>query len=308
MDFIAQAFKGKTRWYHYFLGSLLAFFIMQFGGIPLVIVRNFTNAPKSIPSFLNPGINKNLFLLIALFPAVLGLLGLYVAIKKINRLPFLKILTARSKFDWKRVGFAFVIWMVLVLLFLAADFYIYPNHYVFNFKLIPFTFLVIVSVLFIPFQTSFEEIFFRGYLLQGFGTAFKSRLLALVITSTTFGLLHFANPEVSKIGNILLIEYVATGFLFGIITLMDDGIELTLGIHAANNIAAAIFVTTNWSVFQTDALFIDVSEPQVNLTMFLPIIVAYPLILLWLSRKYNWTDWKQKLTGIVQVPVKIIED
>jgi len=161
-------------------------------------------------------------------------------------------------------------------------------------------------------QTSFEEVLFRGYLMQGFGVVTKSRLFALLITSLAFGLLHYANPEVAKLGRIILIYYVATGFLFGIIALMDDGLELTLGLHAANNIVAAIFVTTNWSVFQTDALYIDVSEPHVNLMMFVPIIVIYPFLLLLFSRKFRWTNWKQKLMGKVIEPIvetiEIIKD
>ena len=309
MDFIAQAFKGKTKWYHYFLGSLLAFFIMQFGSFPLIIASRISDKTHFNQTTLNPGLDNNLFLVFMIIPFAFGLFGLYVSVKKINRLPFLKILTTRPKFDFKRLLFAFLLWFIISYLLIMLDYTLYPEHYVLNFKIKPFLILVFVSLLFIPLQTSFEEVLFRGYLMQGFGTAFKSRLVALIVTSIAFGLLHFANPEVEKLGNLLLIYYVSTGFLFGIITLMDEGLELSLGLHAANNVVAAIFVTTNWTVFQTDALFIDISEPKINWLLFMPVIVVYPLLILVLSKKYGWTNWKQKLMGKVNAPeVKIIED
>jgi CAAX protease family protein len=302
MDFITQAYKGKTKWYHYLLGTLLTFFIMQFGAFPLWIANEFADKSKFNVSTLNPGIDNNLFLLIMIIPFILGLLGLYISVLKINRFPFLKVLTARTQFDWRRMLFAFILWFSISLILLVVDYYINPEHYVLSFKMMPFLILVVLSITLMPLQTSFEEVYFRGYLMQGFGVLTKYRLIALVITSTVFGLLHGANPEVSRLGNILLIYYVATGFLFGIITLMDDGLELTLGLHAANNVVAAIFVTTNWSVFQTDALFIDISEPEINWMMFVPIIVIYPLLLLGLSKKYGWENWRQKLLGKVIKP------
>ena len=78
---------------------------------------------------------------------------------------------------------------------------------------------------------------------------------------------------------------------------MDEGTELTLGLHAVNNIIAAFFVTTNWTVFQTDALYVDISEPSVGWEMFFPVLVLYPILLVVFSKKYGWNNWVEKLTG-----------
>ncbi len=308
MDFIAQAFKGKVKWNHYFIGTIFSFLAMQFGAIPLLFAGDFADVSLKNKTNLNPGIDNNLFLLLMIIPFALGLFGLYIAVKNIHHLPFLKVLTARHKLDWNRVFYAFMLWFFISGAMLLTDYFMTPQHYVSNFKWLPFAILVLVSVLFIPLQTSFEEVYFRGYLMQGFGVITRYRVLALIITSTAFGLLHGANPEVEKLGNILLIYYIVTGFFFGIITLIDDGLELSLGLHAANNIFAAIFVTTNWTVFQTDALFIDRSEPQINWMLFAPLFVLYPLIILWFSRKYNWSNWKHKLLGNVEKPIEVTEE
>ena len=53
--------------------------------------------------------------------------------------------------------------------------------------------------------------------------------------------------------------FVAMGFLLGIVTLMDDGLELALGIHFANNFFACILSSSEWSSLQTPALFKEIS-------------------------------------------------
>jgi hypothetical protein len=105
------------------------------------------------------------------------------------------------------------------------------------------------------------------------------------------------NPEVSKMGYSILIYYIGTGLVLGIITLMDDGIELALGFHAANNLIGALLVTSSWSVFQTHSLLIDVSEPVLSTDVLLPVFVIYPILLFVFTKKYQWTNWKEKLTG-----------
>ena len=46
----------------------------------------------------------------------------------------------------------------------------------------------------------------------------------------------------------------------GVLSIMDQGIELSLGFHAANNLITALLVTSTWTVFQTESILIDVSE------------------------------------------------
>ena len=137
---------------------------------------------------------------------------------------------------------------------------------------------------------------------------FNSKFTPLFITSVCFGLLHGANPEVQKLGYISMVFYIGTGFFYGITTLMDEGTELSLGLHAINNIVAAFFVTTDWTVFQTDALYVDTSEPSVGWEMFFPVLVLYPLLLFVFSKKYGWTNWKEKLAGKIEKPVNLKEN
>ena len=73
--------------------------------------------------------------------------------------------------------------------------------------------------------------------------------------------------------------------------------ELALGFHAANNLIGALLVTSDWSVFQTHSIFKDMSEPSAGADVILPVVIVYPILLFIFSKKYKWTNWKEKLTG-----------
>lgn len=307
MNFIQQVYKGKNDWWRYILGLLLIFLGWQFVGIiPLAIVA-ILHSPNiqafqqaATDNFMSLGINANLYLFSMIMMFAIGLLFIYWVITKIHKRSFTSALTSRKKLDWKRVFFAFGIWFMTALILFGIDYFMAPQNFKWNFKFVPFLTLVLVSLFFLPLQTSFEEVLFRGYLMQSIGALTKTRWFPLVFTAISFGLLHSFNPEVEKLGYIVMIYYIGTGLLFGMTTLFDEGMELALGMHAANNIVAAVFVTTNWTVFQTDALFIDTSEPNLKLEMYVPVFIIYPLLLFLFSKKYGWRNWKKKLLGRIE--------
>ncbi|UTD14027.1 CPBP family intramembrane metalloprotease [Tenacibaculum mesophilum] len=310
MNFIQQAYKGDNQWYLYLLVIFIVLFGWQFiGVIPLAVTAILHSESTSEflraadDSFMSLGINKNLFLFMMVVMFAVGLVSLFLGVKYIHKRAIKTVITSRNKIDWNRFWFGFFVWGILSVLVVSSEILLAPENYTWNFKPLPFFTLVIVSFLFLPIQTSFEELLFRGYFMQGLGTWFKNRWVPLIVTSVAFGLLHGANPEVEKLGYISMVFYIGTGFFFGITTLMDEGTELALGLHAINNIVAAFLVTTDWTVFQTDALFVDTSDPSVGIEMFLPVFILYPLMLLLFSKKYGWKNWKEKLFGNIEKSV-----
>lgn len=309
MNYIQQAYKGRNEWYLYLITIIAVLVGWQFFGVlPLVVVAittagdttSFLKAAED--SFAGLGINSNLYLFLVILMFAIGLITLLLCIKYIHKRSIKTLITSREKIDWKRFWFAFTLWGIIAVITVTVGILMSPEDYTWNFKPVPFFTLVFISFLFLPIQTSFEELLFRGYLLQGLGVLFKNRWLPLVLTGSIFGLLHAANPEVAKLGYITMVFYIGTGLFYGMLTLMDEGTELALGFHAINNITAAVFVTTNWTVFQTDALYIDHSEPSVSLEMFFPVLVLYPLMFFILSKKYGWKNWQEKLFGKVEQP------
>jgi len=86
---------------------------------------------------------------------------------------------------------------------------------------------------------------------------------------------------------------------------MDEGLELALGFHAANNLITALLVTANWTVFQTNSILIDLSEPSLGADVYIPVFVVFPILTFIFAKKYKWNNWKEKLTGKITKPVNL---
>ncbi|MFV8327369.1 CPBP family intramembrane glutamic endopeptidase [Flavobacterium sp. ZS1P14] len=305
--FIEQGIKSENKFWKYILGSILIIVASFLGQTPLLIAlfyetfvngKPYPSSNDAVMTFFEP--NLTLFLILISF--VFAMLAIFFVIKYLHNQTMLSVTTSRVKVDWNRILFSFSIWSIFTILSTLLFYFSNPGDFVINFKPIPFVILVVIGTLLIPIQTSTEEYIFRGYLMQGFANLVKNRWFPLIMTSVIFGAMHISNPEVAKIGNIVLVYYIGTGLLLGIITLMDEGMELALGFHAANNLVSALLVTSDWSAFQTHSIFKDISEPSAGLDVILPVVIIYPILLFIFSKKYNWTNWKEKLTGKIEEP------
>ena len=242
------------------------------------------------------GVNLTFIFLIT--PLAFGLLLLLLFwVKFIQNQSLIRLTTSRNKIDWKRVFFSFFLWGAITTLMVLGMYFFNSESLVWNFKPDKFFVFLIIALVLIPMQTSFEEYLFRGHMLQGIGLATNSRLIPLIITSVLFGIMHIANPEVDKIGYLIMVYYIGTGLFLGIITLMDEGLELALGFHAANNLVGALLVTADWTAFQTHSIFKDISEPSAGFDILTPVFIIFPLLLVVFSKVYGWNNWKEKLTG-----------
>ena len=300
--FLEKVNKPSNIALKYFLGFVIIAFFYLLGQIPLgiaLISKSFsTGKPMpmteaAIMKYFSPNVTLTLMLMIFVFTMA----GIIIVVRFLHKMKLKDIITSREKVDWKRIFFSFSIWALISLATTLSYYFASPENFVVNFKLIPFLILVVIAFTLLPIQTSSEEFIFRGYLMQGFGFVARNRWFPLLMTSAMFGLMHIMNPEVEKMGPVIMVYYIGTGLFLGIITLMDDGMELALGFHAANNIITALLVTSDWSALQSESILKDTSAPSVGFEILIPIIIIFPTLIFIFSRKYHWTDWKEKLTG-----------
>jgi membrane protease YdiL (CAAX protease family) len=286
------------RFDRYVIGSLIivfTFFVAQIPhtyavikavGLEQLGTLDITGILQALP--------PNTTLALMLFPFALVAVLVLVLIRHLHNISIRAFITSRDKIDWKRIGFAFTGIVLLNSLFFIISYYTNPSDFQWNFDPQAFAILFVIAIVLVPLQTSAEELFFRGYLMQGLGQVFKQRIFPLLITSLLFGFMHFGNPEIDKLGPLLMVSYVSMGFFFGIITLMDEGLELALGYHAGNNLLISLLVTSDWTAFQTNSLFLDVSTPDVYMLAFMQLPMLLILLVLF-SWKYGWNNWRQRL-------------
>jgi membrane protease YdiL (CAAX protease family) len=286
------------RFDRYVIGSLIIVFTFFVAQIPHTYAVIKAVGLEQLGTLDIAGILQalppNTTLALMLFPFALVAVLVLVLIRHLHNISIRAFITSRDKIDWKRIGFAFT-WIILLnSLFFIISYYTNPSDFQWNFDPQAFAILFLIAIVLVPLQTSAEELFFRGYLMQGLGQVFKQRIFPLLITSLLFGFMHFGNPEIDKLGPLLMVSYVSMGFFFGIITLMDEGLELALGYHAGNNLLISLLVTSDWTAFQTNSLFLDVSTPDVYMLAFMQLPMLLILLVLF-SWKYGWNNWRQRL-------------
>jgi uncharacterized protein len=257
MNHLESTFRGKNNFWRYLVMITAVFLISNtIGSIPLLIsyLLKSSSDPQAISNIA--GLNSNSLLAMMLFPFIAGLAAFVFLVRPLHSRSFTGIINGTSRIRWNRFFISMLIWY-----FLSAV------YFVFYLKMAPENFsvantgrivviLAIISVIMIPFQASLEEIIFRGYLMQGFALVVKNRWFPLAATSIFFALLHTLNPEVKEYGFLTMMpQYLVFGLIFGIITIMDDGVEAAMGAHTANNTFLCITVTNKSSALQTPALY-----------------------------------------------------
>ena len=281
----------------------ILFFILPAGFIFLMILNTIMSAGIDTNEVIKNaidtiGVNATFVMVIA--PLSIALFIVLFWAKFIQGQSLTSLTTSRQKIDWKRVLFSFSIWAGITIVMILVSYWASPENFVWNFNSEKFFVFLVLALLLIPLQTSFEEYLFRGHLMQGLGLVTNSRLIPLLVTSILFGLMHIGNPEVGKVGYIIMVYYIGTGLFLGVITLMDEGLELALGFHAANNLVGALLLTADWTAFQTHSILKDVSEPSAGFEIVLPIFVIFPILLFLFAKVYKWNNWKERLTGSLQ--------
>ena len=379
--FIKQAFKGENDWWRYLLVTILVLIGYQIGSAPLVMAlyRAKAKHPEldldvqeffSNPDFSQFYINDNLGLTLMLLVFVAAMVTFYFLFRPIHKREFKTLTRTKTTLNWGKILFAFLLWLTLSACFEAIGYFMSPEGYEFTFRWNTFIPLLVISVLILPIQTSFEEIFFRGYLLQGIGisrwthimailaaatvayvldkalvgrfsnsmdvlnaasfnlmaksvsllvfgtlafilvriiqnreTNFNStqpqnfKFIPLIVTSILFGLVHSANPEIEKFGFMTMqMYYISAGLFLGILTLMDDTLELALGVHAATNFTGAVLVGYDGGAIKTESLF---TSHQLNAQLMLVgFFVIAGIFLLIVKSKYKWGSFSKLIEPI----------
>jgi membrane protease YdiL (CAAX protease family) len=321
--FFQKARIGFNNWWRYLAAIFAVFIGYNVGQLPLFLAinREISENPDvdtevlqefmANPDFSLVNINPNMGFTLLLLMFVGALTAFFFIFKPLHQREFRSLITPSSRINWNKIFFGFGLWLALSLCVELVAYFMDPGHYIFKFKFNTFIPLVLISLLILPIQTSTEELLFRGYLMQGFGNAKwlkisgkNYKFVPLIITSVLFGLIHSMNPEIKEFGfGIMQSYYVSAGLVLGIMTIMDDGLELALGVHAATNFTGAVFVGYEGAAIQTDSLFLTTElNPHLMLIGFIFISILFLLIC---KNKYKWSSFN-KLYSEIEDPPEIV--
>ncbi len=300
MNHLESSFTGKNQlWRYLIMFALILVISNTIGALPLLIAglaKSTTNPDIFARLAANPndlgalGLDPVFGLALMLFPFIAGLAAFIILVKPLNSRTIKLTINGTGRIRWKRFFISALVWFIISAVYFFVYLKVEPSNFVINNRTISLLSLSLVSLVLIPFQATFEEVLFRGYLMQGFSTLIRNRWFPLLMTSILFALMHAFNPEVNEYGFLVMMpQYLTFGLIFGIITILDDGIEASMGAHSANNIFLCVMVTAKSSALQTPALY-----QQLNVfpwTEFAGLIVSGIVFILILKKLFGWEDF-----------------
>ncbi len=272
-SFLTLAREDKSRWYVCLLSFILPFAVQFVAQVPIIVIFKLF-----FLDYTYHFTTVTLGFMIALPPFIFAFLTLVGCIKFLHKRRALSIFTNRSKFDWNRLGFVMIIYVLSMIVMAAITLMTGGAENIFwDFNAQAFIPLMIMVLLFVPLQATFEELYFRGLILQTLGKWLNAKVVIIVIQAILFMLIHLLNP----ITVIELMMVLAMGITFGIIAVYDDGLELAIGYHIINNIFSFLIIGRDGN-----SIFLDNNLPGVFELMIF--ISLQALMLFIFAKKYHW--------------------
>lgn len=283
--FLDNVQYGKNNWWRYLITSLAAWvgplILIIITLIPLFIFSNPLEMGMDTQEVLN---NFNPMILLLIFGAyyLLSFSFFYICTRIVHHQKLIIFINTISKVRWQKILKGAGLWFSLMGIALVIEVLVYPSSVKFTFNPSFFT-LLVLSIIIFSIQASFEEIFFRGYLMQGIGLISRKPVIPLLVTSTLFALGHFFNGSDTSTGIGMVISMFIFGITLGIITLGENGLETAMGVHIANN----IFLTT---IINSSNLFGNIPSLLTlgtESTLLIPSFILLPILLLIVF----WKKW-----------------
>lgn len=288
--YVDAARRGKNTWPRYLLGTLLIlFFWLVIGNVlsgVLIFAFGGSIADLAEPSSL--GRFRGYLVLSAAFLTFLG--GIVLVVMLIHRRSLRTLVTPRGSIDGKRIAQGFGVWFALMCVVALVLFLLDRPSYWFGLDLAAFIPFALVALMLTPIQTTTEELFFRGYLVQGASLISRSSIFLVGVSGVLFTLPHLVNPEVSAGIVLAVLQYLTFGLFWAWISLKDGTTELAIGAHAANNLFLVLVLNyAGGALGDTPAIFhTNRLDPLVDLIAVLAVCAFFYLLVFVVPRKVTW--------------------
>lgn len=261
--FLKLAEEGKNnKFYHYVFSWLfLVFFFLVVAQIPSSIwqwQKGFDGDYESLKLIIKDDVFS--FLSIVGLNFLLFCFGLALSMRFIHKRSFKSLLTSRPSINLKALFESFLVWFVLLCIGTFVQYIFRPTHFLVTFNSSNFLILCAISLPSLFVQTATEEITFRGYLSQGLFRICNINIFPMLISSVLFAFIHFANPEILSANGLMqkflmFFIYSSIGFFLSYLSVKSKSLELSIGVHWANNFFSCAICNYANSALPTPSLF-----------------------------------------------------
>ncbi len=287
MTYLKQSYKGNQDIRHW----IFVFVILT------IVMFNKNKISNQINEFCEPlyvflsDYSVSLVDLLKYCSTEIVLLPFIFFIPKINGRNLLSFITPRPKLDLIKILAIIIVYSVVVLLGLCLELYVDYDFYKLNFDLVGFSGLVIVASLLLTIKAFVTEFVFCAYFTQFFSRFTQNRLIMIFLLMIYYLLskIYVIPFDDFTIHNVIFFLFI--GCFYGVIVLLGDGLEITLGMSFINFLLPAIFVSGG----EIPTLFVNTSEEGgLNIFYYISIFnnVCY---IIFIIKAFKIKDWKERL-------------
>lgn len=283
-NYLEAVHSGKNDWWRYLVSfpAILSIWL-GIGIIPVLLLVGYVLLDGDPATGLSRtgfvGVSVILEFLVNLLTFIPLILATLLAVRFIHVRSLRTLVTGEARIRWRRIMAGAGVWMAIIALISIVESLLYPGRYILTFQAATLIIYAAIALILIPIQASAEELFFRGYLLQWMGLRLKNKWVLAFLNGSLFFLPHISNPEMAVNSILIGLGYFSMGFFFTFITLQDNGMELALGMHAANNLFAGIFANYTLSALPSPALFtVQILDPVYSLVSTVIGMIVFYLI------------------------------
>lgn len=280
-EYLDAVHQGKNDWWRYVLSGMLILFFWAFlGSLPWLMLG--IDLPSETGGATASDRDRLVQYVLINLSFCCFWAGLFLAMKQIHQRRFRSLIHATARIRWRRLAQGCIVWLGLTAVTYSLEALSHPSQFSLTFRPGAWLAILPLALILTPIQAATEELFFRGYLLQGLSLLTRNRWLLIGSSTGIFGWLHLGNPEVAASSHFfwLGLLYFAFGAFLAVITLQDQALELAIGQHVANNLFLALIVRDQVSVLDTPAIVTRIVPPdaRVEFVLFLLQAAAFYLI------------------------------
>ena len=282
IPFLNNVKQGNNSIWRYLITIILSLIVASlvagaFLAIFIVIWVLLFKQGLNVEVFLNQLLKDPLFLIVMVgLSFSISYLFLYLCVRFIHKKTFISIINTGNKVRWKKIGIGAVAWLGIIVILDIISYFIDPGSFKISLNPQGFWILALLALIAFPIQASFEEVFFRGYLMQGISLIFERPWVVLMVTSLCFALLHWWNGGTVVMSLSIVMGTFIIGLMLGILTMADNGIELAIGVHIINNLyVSVIHSSPDGGLGNLPSLVVSPSDPYLS-----PVILALAAVIL----------------------------
>lgn len=282
IPFLNNAKQGNNSIWRYLITIILSFIVASFVAgaflaIFIVIWVLLFKQGLNVEFFLNQLLKDPLFLIVMVgLSFSISYLFLFLCVRFIHKKTFISIINTGNKVRWKKIGIGALAWLAIIVILDIISYLIDQTSFKVSLNPQSFWILALLALIAFPIQASFEEVFFRGYLMQGISLIFERPWVVLMVTSLCFSLLHWFNGGNIVMSISIVLGTFIIGLMLGILTMADNGIELAIGVHIINNLyVSVIHSSPDGGLGNLPSLVVSPSDPYLS-----PVILALAAVIL----------------------------